>query len=144
MAARLLDMGAPTDGYIFGQGRDDSTPLLAACKSGSDGVVGLLLQRHARITGLEMGAAAKKGRLGTVRILIKNGADSNRTVTLPIVSAVKLEYKELFHLLLEHGVELGEAGLAAAKEAQEAGLDSMLALLEQDGIKIKGGLVNKN
>jgi len=141
MASRLLDMGAPADGYSYCRGHDEHMPLLAACKSGSEGVVRILLQHNANITGLEMEAAAKKGRIGTVRILLEHFADSNRGKTPPIVSAVKLEYKEMFHLLLDHGAELGEAGLMAAKEARKEGLDSMLALLEQHGVSIGDGLV---
>lgn len=137
MASRLLDMGAPTDGIAYGGGSDGRQPLLAACTSGSDGAVRILLQRHAKITGLEMEAAAKRGRIGTVRVLLEHGEDSNRGKTPPIVSAVKLEHMAMFHLLLEHGAKLDEAGRMAVDRARKKGLDSMLVLLGQHGVSVE-------
>jgi ankyrin repeat protein len=135
MVSRLLDIGTPPDGMK----RWTVTPLMGACariQPGSDEVVRLLLQRGARITGGEVSEAAIRGRKETVRILLEHGADSNHGTVPPIVSAVKLEHKEMFHLLLKHGVELADAGRAAAKVAREEGLDSMLELLELHGVDV--------
>jgi hypothetical protein len=134
MAAHLLEMGAPTDGDCFGNS-GKNVPLLAACESGSEGVVRLLLRHYAPITDPMIGEAAKKGRLGTVRALLEHGADIKLAIPPPIVSAVELEHKELFLLLLEHGADLELTGPIAMKKAREAGLESMLELLEQYGVK---------
>jgi ankyrin repeat protein len=134
MVSRLLDIGTPPDGVK----RWTVTPLMGACGArgnpGPDEVVRLLLQHGARISGGEVSEAAIRGRRETVRILLENGADSNHGTVPPIVSAVKLEHKEMFHLLLKHGAELGDAGQEAVKVAREEGLDSMLALLEEHGV----------
>jgi hypothetical protein len=149
MVDHLLKLGAPTCGNAYAHGRLDEMPLFWTCKTGlfgcgskgCEGVARLLLQHGATITGVEMEVAAKRGSIETVRILLEHGADSNIGEVPPIVSAVKLEHKRMFHLLLEYGAELGEAGLMAVKEARKAGLDSMLTLLEQHGVNIEEGLV---
>jgi ankyrin repeat protein len=136
MVSRLLDIGAPPDGVK----RWTVTPLMGACGArgdpGPDEVVRLLLQHGARITGGEVSEAAIRGRKETVRILLEHGADSNHGTVTPIVSAVKLEHKEMFHLLLKHGAELGDAGPEAVKVAREEGLESMLALLEEHSVDV--------
>jgi hypothetical protein len=144
MAAHLLELGAPLDGYM-----KDLLPLHKACSTGSESVVRLLLQHDARITGLEIGAAAARGRLTIVRILLEHGANADGVPNFrcgstimapwppPIVSAVRLEQKEMFRLLVEHGADLGEKGVEAVKVAREEGLESMLEMLKEYNVNIE-------
>jgi hypothetical protein len=145
MMAHLIALGAPTHGEEFFTSYVIEWPLFKAVKFGCVGVVRLLLQHGVPITGNELRVAARRGNLPVVKVFIECGADVNCPLNpdlpgyyadygfpLPIVSAVQLEYEEMFHLLLEHGAVLtGEAGVEAFKRAKESGLDSMLALLDQ-------------
>jgi hypothetical protein len=110
--------------------------LYAACASGSEEVVRLLLRHKAVVHDDMLEIAVKRGRLGIVKILLDHGADTNNLVPHPIVSAVQLEHRDMFDLLLSYGADLAKSGPAAAKEAQEVGLQSMLALLGQHGVGI--------
>ncbi|KAF2690453.1 ankyrin [Lentithecium fluviatile CBS 122367] len=150
MVAHLLGLRTPTAGEDLEQ-IDMQAPLSAACRypaypaygSGFDAILRLLLQKGAKPKGDEIGRAAEKGRLGSVRILAEHGMDVKcgaatpgyRSLPTPIVSAVRLEHTKLFCLLMKHGAVLaGEVGVAATKLAKEEGLESMLALLEEHGV----------
>jgi hypothetical protein len=151
MTAKLLQLGAPTEGKAYGH-QVTNRPLIAACRSGNKEVVRQLLEHGAKLTGHEIGQAAEKGQMGMLKLLMEYGANVNRGIpegadnflhsrwylrTLaPIVSAVRLEHTDMFYLLVENGAILeGEVGLTAAKRAREEGLKSMLVLLQDQGVK---------
>jgi ankyrin repeat protein len=141
MADHLLSLGAETDGPIYERYPLGRTPLLMACKWGSQKTVASLLRHNAKIWGDEIGPAARRGDLGIVKELVEHGADVNRGTIYnppPIVSAVLLEYKEMFYFLLERGALLiGDFTKAMVQKAKEQGLDSMLVLLEEHGVDTK-------
>lgn len=127
MTTHLLSIGAPVDWFGY---YENNTPLFDACCRGSEGVVRQLLQHHSTIMDSEMQEAARRGHLGIVSLLIDHGADVNRGDPIPIVSAARLEYTEMFHLLLRHGAVLtGEVMVEAERVTRKEGLESMVELL---------------
>lgn len=150
MVNHLLGLGAPLDGDAYES--PDCQPLRAACRRGTEEVVRLLLHRGAKMTGMEINAAAARGRLTIVKILLEHGTNANgvpfykppgnHEIRLgvappPIVSAVRLEQKGMFRLLVEYGADLKEVGSEAVKVAREDGLDSMLEMLEEYNVSIE-------
>jgi hypothetical protein len=141
MTAHLLNLGAPTDGEYGGR----DSPLFVACQFSSAGVVELLLQHNAETTGHEIAVAAKRGQLGIVKKLVEHGLHVNASHAAswerwaarppsPIASAVQLEHTELFQFLIKQGAMLtNEVSITASCIARRAGLDSMLALLKEQG-----------
>jgi hypothetical protein len=130
-AAHAIDLGAPVDGNP-----GEVTPL-RACKN--VGTMRLLLQRGAKTseTGAEIAEAAKRGRLDMVKLLVEHGESVCSGTPRPIVSAVDLEHEVMFRFLVKHGgLGGGDAGELAVKRAREKGLQSMVALLEEQGVTV--------
>lgn len=142
MTAHLLKMEVPVGGYIHGYPHEYTTstkpPLDIASRKTREGSVRLLLEHHAEMNGQEIGRVSYYGRLGLVKMLLEFGANVDGDAQLrPIVNAVYTEHEEMFRLLVEHGAVLtGEVGDSAVQVAKKEGLDSMLALLQEHGVKM--------
>jgi ankyrin repeat protein len=97
----------------------------------------VLLEYGEKLQDNDLTAAVKGGHLNVVNVLIEAGADPNTGDPLPMVCAISMERKDVFHTLLEHGATLdGENGAQAVKKAREEGLTSMLTLLGEHGVDI--------
>jgi hypothetical protein len=129
MAGYLLDKGVPTHGNFYWPRVE---PLQMACHVGSEGVVKKLLQHHALVFELHISIAAQRGLLGMVKMLVEHGVTaSDQTGASPIISAIRLEHKDMFRMLLKHGVKFAEEDkVHAIGVAKEDGLDSMVEFLE--------------
>lgn len=147
MAEYLLSLGAPltVDGgygwYYKNIYNQEETALSYACRSGSEATVKLLLQHGAKPilyhgpkwTSNDLSIAVQKGNLGIVKTLVRAGAPLNAGDNPPIISAIMLEYTEMFNYLMNRGAQLRgrEIGTLAAKMARDAGLESRLELVSQ-------------
>lgn len=140
MACYLLDVyAAPADGWPHHDGpMSKRRPIIEACRHGDWIMVEKLLQYRADTTNA-MSTAAGGGHLQIVRCLIEHGVSINGGSPPPIVRAVELEHTGMFRLLREHGARLNtpETGGEAVSRAKGQGLDSMLDLLEEEGLGIE-------
>jgi hypothetical protein len=122
--------------------------LLQACENRHIEMVRLLLRYAApqerKSAGL-VSTAAAGGSLELVKLLLEQGNDIDEPrVVVPklppaIVSAVALEHTEMFHFLRNCGAAFESQAIIADAigRAKNDGLDSMLELLEQQGIDIE-------
>jgi ankyrin repeat protein len=128
--------------------------VAAAAGHGHLEIVQKLLEYDASTEG-SIATAAAGGYRDSVSLLLHHGAYPNerfvqvqkRNVAalevIPLVCAVDLEHVAMFHLLLEHGADLFDEGCNSevawkecARVAREAGLESMLVLLKENGINV--------
>ncbi|KAF2823856.1 ankyrin [Ophiobolus disseminans] len=79
-------------------------------------------------------AAARKGFLAIVRLLLDFGADPNGGETAPLIGAVEAEHVIIFRLLVQWGADVPSVQAEASKRAEAAGLESMLALLNENHV----------
>jgi ankyrin repeat protein len=117
--------------------------LSCASSGGYEAVVEHLLERVADPNypmplGQPLLLAARQGYLGIARKLVNKGVKVNEPAPLPIVQSIKLEHTELFHFLRTHSAHLNTlaSGGAALEIAYTAGLESMTALLLQEGAEL--------
>lgn len=76
-------------------------------------------------------AAARKGFVDIVQMLLESGMDPNRGDISPLVGAVESENMAIFRLLIQHGAIVAPVLPEAMKKEEAAGLESMLALLRE-------------
>ncbi|KAF2873683.1 ankyrin repeat-containing domain protein [Massariosphaeria phaeospora] len=126
MVQLLINLGAKTKGAV---------ELAAA--GGHEQTVRTLLDHGAEVSGAVLSNPAKLGRISMVRLLLDNGADPNEGSPNALVTAIALEHKAMFNLLLERGAVLSkEVGEECVKRAKADGLESMLVFLEEIGVDI--------
>ncbi len=123
---------------------DGMTALQVACRLGHMHIVELLLERGADPNfGFipPLCHAADGGHLQIARTLIAHGSDINGGWPPAIARAIELEHTALFHLLRGRGaiIHTQEIGGFALNVAVGQGLESMVALLLQNGVKPEGG-----
>jgi ankyrin repeat protein len=87
-----------------------------------------------------MREAAERGQMGIVKALVEHGADVNGAECAPrrppFSCALLVEHPKMFRFLLEHGAEVtGADGDVAAMKAEERGLEEMVALLSEQGVR---------
>jgi hypothetical protein len=103
-----------------------------------------LVSKHMSFHGTGgIAAAARAGRFEVVKFLLETGCDINEHLwghlSPAIVQAVLQEDEDMFRYLLDHGAILDDKFAAeAVGRAKAAGIDSMLTLLSNKGIKIDG------
>lgn len=140
MVCYLLDeCRAPADGWPHHDGPlSKKRPIIEACRQGDMTMVKRLLFHRADTTDA-LSTAAGGGHLQIARCLIEHGVSINGGSPPPIVRAVELEHTAMFKLLREHGARLNtpETGGEAVSRAKGQGLDSMLDLLEEEGLGIE-------
>lgn len=121
-------------------GADPAGAILSASSRGHKEVVQKLLDKGISPSGA-LTKAAGGGYLETAITLLNAGADVNETIGAesPLASAIALEHTNLFSLLLERGGNLQSTGTAAecVRRAKEDGLESMLLILKERGIKVE-------
>ncbi|CAH0026055.1 unnamed protein product [Clonostachys rhizophaga] len=133
MVRALLDAGASYEREVMNSG----SPLFNAARRGFNDIVQLLLARSADVNknqhrqGTPLRGAVLGDNLSTVHILFDHGAVCDERVLL---DAILGEYMALAELILDHftSEELHheEFGFKAAVVVAEAGLTSMLSLME--------------
>jgi Ankyrin repeats (3 copies) len=115
-----------------------------ACRNGHIDMVKLLLPYVDTVPSDAMAYAAAGGHLDIIRMLATDDRfDINaqaRKYPPPIVSAVQLEHIPMFRFLRERGASLDtpQCGRQAVSIAKGAGLDSMLEILAEEGVRIDG------
>ncbi|CAG9973303.1 unnamed protein product [Clonostachys byssicola] len=133
MVQALLDAGSPYEREAM----NSDSPLFNAARRGFNDIVQLLLARGADVNksqhrqGTPLRGAVIGANLSTVQILLDHGAVCDERVLL---DAMLGEYMALAELILDHctSEELHheEFGFKAAGVVAEAGLTSMLNLME--------------
>jgi ankyrin repeat protein len=138
IAEYFVEHGTARDVGIYTAARYGRTKLLQKFLDGENVATGALSQ------------AAASGCTGTVRLLLGAGADMNEELPhrkgssitwvedIPIVWAIRMEHREMFELLVEHGADLKAPQTArkCIESARKEGLDSMLELLKAHGVDI--------
>jgi ankyrin repeat protein len=130
----LLDHGAHATGGA----------LRMAADCGYSDIVRMLLEHGVKAEGL-VAAAARKGHLPTVQTLTEHGQNLDEGLgpetvwgfePPAIVWAVELEHERMFRYLVTQGarIDTDESGGEAVRRAKNAGLESMLTLLEEYGV----------
>jgi hypothetical protein len=163
MAKHLISIGAPL-AAVLGIPGEDNMHIIKACEAGHTDIVRLLLEHGANMTDKAILAAAEKGHLSLVELLydhglrseaalpaavaggnfrivkflVEKGGDVNAGSPPSVVSAVQLEHTAMFRYLVERGAVLntGSTGGEAVGRAKAAGLESMLALLQDCGVDL--------
>jgi len=161
----VVQLGANPEGISVKSSDRCNSPIRLACRCGRVEVAEYLLAQGARPDKtveiaaqwghlqliqrlLEIGIpptnalanAAAGGYLDVVRLLLDAGADANATIgpKSPLVSAIAKEHPVMFRLLIERGADVHATGVAeeCVKRAKEEGLESMLLLLQGQGVDI--------
>ena len=120
-----------------------SEAFTEACRRGHLEIFKLLLARGAVVansvkdTDSPLLLAATGWHFEMVRLLVDQGADINLGTPPAIVRAVMTEHTEMFRFLRARGAVIHSqtTGAEALRIAKEQGLDSMVALLLEDGVK---------
>jgi ankyrin repeat protein len=125
------------------------TPLMVACRAGSQHVVEWLLLQGANPnakTKIESGTAllgaSDKGFLGVVQLLVEHGADVNHKDSRdwpPLIAALDQEHSDVAEYLINHGADVGmqlQSGRDALMIAGEKGATNLIHLLIKIGAKI--------
>ena len=140
----LCRLGAPLSGYHT-QTWGEENPLWAACNSGNEHSVRLLLRKGVSPDmdadmpmSCPLQVAAARGHLAIVRMLLKFGADVNRASRdgpPAIIYAIKLEHLAIFRLLQQAGADFKSPRVSrlAFDVVAKDGLESMAKLLLQEG-----------
>lgn len=107
--------------------------LLAAASHGHMSILEILLEDRAEIKSQHapncLYAAARKGFINIVRVLLDSGMDPNAGHRSALIGAIESEHVEIFRLLVERGADVDRALPKARQTAEAAGLDSMIELL---------------
>ena len=138
---------------LLDKGADSNYTLDAAVVYGRAELLKMLLDRGIKISDalIEEDSSGKPARLlsnfrwgpylDVVRLLLDAGVDVNESIgkESPLAWAIAAEHTELFKFLLERGANLHSPGTAegCVRRAKQAGLESMLSLLEQNGVNVK-------
>ena len=139
MITALLKHGADVN---FQSTRDDSTPLLFACRAGHAEAARILLQAGAYpdccdssgMTALDH--ATQEGHLEMITVLLKHGADkdfqSQSNGSTPLLTACRRGRVEAARLLLQAGASLDMTSLHQAAEERPLEMMSVLKKLGSD------------
>ena len=140
MVRYRLDAGASIHGSYVLWGN----PLVAACRWGHEDIVDFLLSRGTDpdYKGEKLSVfptlfiVAKAGNFAIVRKLVESGAKVGFEEAF--FSAVQLKYTVMVRYLLDFGRKMGfdvkEGGCLISREAKSSGLESMVELLQEEGI----------
>ncbi|KAI8961586.1 ankyrin [Daldinia sp. FL1419] len=135
----LLDEGAD----VNGGGRLNCNPLSCAARYWHEDVVDLLLERGAdpnyRIMqqrGSPLRGAATGGSISIMRKLINSGAKVVDNDWSPLFEATRLEHTAMVTLLLDLNIGDATARSQVLELTSDLGLDSMVQLLKQRGIRL--------
>ncbi|KAJ4355474.1 uncharacterized protein N0V89_003490 [Didymosphaeria variabile] len=119
----LFDSGAQICGSEVG----------IAASNGHTSVVKSLLEKgadvHATASRNSLYGAARKGYMDTTRVLLDAGMDPNTGDTPPLFGAIESEHEGIFRLLVDRGADVAYVSPEARRQAEAAGLESMMALL---------------
>jgi ankyrin repeat protein len=144
MVQYLLDAGADTCGVNTRAGN----PLAEACRGCHEEVVDLLLDRGAdpdfnggvvRMQGnAPIAMAAAAGSLEIFRKILSKITRSPEVDYSAVYWAVRVEHTAMVQLLLETGADVKYFGEPILKMALSQGLESMVEILQREGVTLSG------
>jgi hypothetical protein len=115
-------------------GTPEAWPFKCACESGQDEVVKLLLPYQNHPLSAELEAAASRGNISTLKLLLEHGADVNTELAKNCLSVAAAKgHLEIVRMLLDAGKSPNEGDIAPMIHAVRAEHPGICQLLIEQG-----------